>query len=340
MRWNAAAVGAAALLLAASGPALAETATRADGKGRTITFDLQAPGVDVDGYARLLSESLHGDEISTVVVRVVPGPAIATECGAGAAACFQRIGDDSRIIVPATTATGVRDSLIHEYGHHVDSTVRHQAGRCPDGTPRWWAARGAAALLSSGELRCDYGAGWSRSVAEVFAEDYRVLNVPGATSRGAAGQPTPAVLDALRLDLAELDRAIPPAPPGAMPEPVPPPDPAGAPNGAPVAAVDAPVLRPGRGLARAGRVKAGRTSVIRFRVTAKRRVALVVRRRGALRADFSVVLRCGRGPVLVGDGRRRSVVTVAGRVGPGRCTATIRAGRKGLSYSARVLLPR
>lgn len=339
MRWNSAAVGAAALLLAVSGPALAATATRADAKGRTITFDLQAPGVDVDGYAALLSGALHGDEISAVVIRVIPGSAIATECGEGAAACFQRINADSRIIVPATTAAGVRDSLIHEYGHHVDSTVRHQAGRCSDGTARWWGARGAAALLASGDLRCDYGAGWSRSIAEVFAEDYRVLNVPGATSRGAAGQPTPAVLDALRLDLAELDRAVPAPPPGATPEPVPPADPAGASNGVP-AGVDAPVLRPGRGLARAGRVKAGRTSVIRFRVTTKRRVALVVSRRGALRSDFSVVLRCGRGPVLVGDGRRRSVVTVAGRVGPGRCTATIRAGRKGLSFSAKVRIPR
>ena len=75
MRWTATAAGAAALLLAASGPALAETATRVDGKGRGITFDLQAPGVDVDGYARLLSDSLHGDEISAVVIRVIPGSA-------------------------------------------------------------------------------------------------------------------------------------------------------------------------------------------------------------------------------------------------------------------------
>ena len=340
MRWTAAAAGAAALLLAASGPALAETATRVDGKGRGITFDLQAPGVDVDGYARLLSDSLHGDEISAVVIRVIPGAAIAIECGEGAAACFQRAGADARIIVPATTAAGVRDSLIHEYGHHVDSTVRHQTGRCSDGTARWWAARGAAALLASGDLRCDYGAGWSRSIAEVFAEDYRVLNVPGATSRGAAGQPAPAVLDALRADLAEMDRAVPAPPPGATPEPVPPADPSGAVDGAAAAGADAPVLRPGRGLARAGRLVAGRASVIRFRLTAKGRVALLVRRRGALRADFSVVLRCGRGPVLVGDGRRRAAVRVAGRVGPGRCTATVRAGRKHLSYRASVRLLR
>lgn len=79
--------------------------------------------------------------------------------------------------------------------------------------------------------------------------------------------------------------------------------------------------------------------MIRFRVTAKRRVALVVRRRGALRTDFSVVLRCGRGRALVGDGRRRAVVRVAGRIGPGRCTATVRAGRKGLTYRASVRLP-
>ncbi len=335
-----AAAGAAALLATAAAPALAETLTRSDAAGRAITFDLRAAGVDVNGYARVLSESLHGDEISAVTIRVVPASAIAAECGDGAAACFERVGRVATIVVPARTASAVRDSLVHEYGHHVDSTVRHQAGACSDGTARWWAARGAAAALASGRLRCDYSSGWGRSVAEVFAEDYRVLNVAGAVSRGALGQPGPAVLEALRQDVVALAGATPAPPPGAPPEPVPRPEPSAPTTGVPSAAGKAPVLRRGRGLGRAGRLRARGIVRIPFRLTARKRVALVVGRRGAARRDFVVILRCGRGPALVGDGRRRGVVRVAGRVGPGRCTATIRAGRKALRFGARLrLLP-
>jgi hypothetical protein len=332
-RWTTALVaGSVALVVAAPVRALAEIATRSDAKGRTITFDLQTAGVDVAAYAGVLSETLHGDEISTVTVRVIPPAAIATECGAGAAACFERDGSGARIIVPAEAATAVRDSLVHEYGHHIDSTVRHQTGQCSDGTRRWWAARGGAALLASGQLRCDYSAGWDRSLAEVFAEDYRALNVPGAVSRGALGQPGPAVLDALRQDLADLDRATPPAAPG---EPVPAPDPS-QPRAGGAGGLTVPVLRRGGRLTRAGRLAPREVVTIGFRLIARRRLALSVSRRGAARADFAVVLRCGRGPALIGDGRRRAAVALGGRLGPGRCTATIRAGRRGLDFGARL----
>ncbi len=333
-RWTTALIaGAAALSAGAPAAALAEIATRSDGAGRTITFDLQAAGVDVDGYAQLLSQALHGDEIGAVTVRVVPDSAIAVECGAGAAACYERTGSNARIIVPAVTAAAVRDSLVHEYGHHVDSTVRHQPGTCADGTPRWWAARGAAAALASGQVRCDYGAGWERSLAEVFAEDYRVLNVAGAMSRGTLGQPGPVVLEALRQDLAALGQGVPPPPPGTPAEPSPPPGPSGG-------AADPPLLRRGANLTRSGRLSAGQVAKIGFRLTGRHRVALVVRRRGAARGDFAVVLRCGRGAALIGDGRRRSAVTVSGRVGPGRCTATVRAGRRGLDFGVRLRVQR
>lgn len=336
----------AALAVGAPTAALAEITTRPDASGRTITFDLQAAGVDVDGYAGLLAGTLHGDEISAVTVRVVPASAMLVECGAGAAACYRRSGSNARITVPAASVAAVRDSLVHEYGHHVDSSVRHlSATNCSDGTPRWWAARGAAASLASGNLRCDYGAGWERSVAEVFAEDYRVLNVQGAVSRGALGQPGPAVLDALRLDLADLVRSVPAPPPGAPPEPVPPPDPAspgaGAPGpGTPGKTAGAPLLRRGANLARSGRLRAGKVAKIRFRVTGRQRIALVVRRRGSVRRDFSVVLRCGRAKAIIGDGRRRSRVVVRGRVGPGLCTAKVRAGRRGLAYGLVVRIRR
>jgi hypothetical protein len=60
----------AALALATG--AGAELVTRADSEGRTITFDVQAPGVDVDWYAALLRAAAHGDEISRRSIRIVP----------------------------------------------------------------------------------------------------------------------------------------------------------------------------------------------------------------------------------------------------------------------------
>ena len=60
----------AALALATA--AGAEIVTRADTEGRTITFDVQAPSVDVDWYAAVLRAAAHGDEISRVTIRIVP----------------------------------------------------------------------------------------------------------------------------------------------------------------------------------------------------------------------------------------------------------------------------
>ncbi len=59
----------AALALATA--AGAEIVTRADTEGRTITFDVQAPSVDVDWYAAVLRAAAHGDEISRVTIRIV-----------------------------------------------------------------------------------------------------------------------------------------------------------------------------------------------------------------------------------------------------------------------------
>ena len=53
----------AALALATA--AGAEIVTKADSEGRTITFDVRAPGVDVDWYAAILRAAVHGDEIYT-----------------------------------------------------------------------------------------------------------------------------------------------------------------------------------------------------------------------------------------------------------------------------------
>ncbi|MDH3226487.1 MAG: hypothetical protein OEM67_05285, partial [Thermoleophilia bacterium] len=163
--------------------ALATTAAAAeqvvnDSRGRPITFDVQAAGVDVNGYAAILDRSLHGNEISDVVVRVIPENQIARECGSGALACYQWSNRGGALItVPSMPPAQVTSPLVHEYGHHVDATYAHlDSARGLDGTARWWSARGMAALLSSGQVAFSYGLGWPRSVAEIFAEDYKNLN--------------------------------------------------------------------------------------------------------------------------------------------------------------------
>lgn len=316
--WRAHATGAAALAvaLAVAVPAAAVQQTARDSAGRVITFDVQAPGADVPGYAGILDGLLHGAEISQVVVTIVPETAIATTCGAGAAACYRYSSrEGATIFVPSLPPDRVRGSLAHEYGHHVDATRPHLAGaRGLDGTPSWWASRGMGGLLAGGSVAWDYSLGWDRSIAEVFAEDYTLANGARATSSIRwLGNPTPAVVDAIRADL------VGPAAPAGTPGPgsvAPAPPPAGA-GGA--AGARRRVVAKG-----SGRLAAGRRARIDFALTAPR--AVWVRVSGASGGRVRAVLRCGRralGGAAALPGRR--AVVRATRVGPGRCRVTLRA---------------
>ena len=208
-RRRALAIGAATMVLAAAAPAAAVPEVTHDSAGRPIHFDVQAQGADVAGYTAILDGLLHGQEISAVTVTIVPQPSIATQCGAGAAACYRWSSrGDAVMFVPNLAPAQVRGSLTHEYGHHVDATRPHLAGAGGlDGTAGWWRARGMATLLAQGQVAWDYSRGWDRSIAEVFAEDYKLTNLPGETSRiGWLGPPSPAVSDAIRADLAGARR--------------------------------------------------------------------------------------------------------------------------------------
>ena len=221
-RRRALAIGAATMALAAAAPAAAVPEVTHDSAGRPIHFDVQAQGADVAGYTAILDGLLHGQEISAVTVTIVPQPSIATQCGAGAAACYRWSSrGDAVMFVPNLAPAQVRGSLTHEYGHHVDATRPHLAGAGGlDGTAGWWRARGMATLLAQGQVAWDYSRGWDRSIAEVFAEDYKLTNLPGETSRIAwLGPPSPAVSDAIRADL--TGPTVAPAPPAQPPVPPP-----------------------------------------------------------------------------------------------------------------------
>lgn len=316
---HALAIGAAALLLASAASARAEPQVAYDSAGRPINFDVQAQGADVAGYAAILDGLLHGAEISDVTVTIVPQSAIATSCGGGAAACYRWSSRGGAVMfVPSLASAQVRGALTHEYGHHVDATRPHLAGaRGLDGTAGWWRARGMATLLAQGQVAWDYAQGWDRSIAEVFAEDYKLTNAPDETSRiDWLGPPPAAVADAIRADLA--GPTVAPAPPAQPPAP---PPAVGAPQPSPGAAV-APRAR---AVARAsGWLPAGRRARVRFAVPAARRVAVTVS--GVTAGRVRAVLRC-RGRTLAGAAavRGRPVTVRAGRVPRGACSVGLRA---------------
>ena len=175
-----AAVLLAAVLLATAGPAAAVMKTYPDGRGNTISVDVRAGGGQPAKYAEILADSIHGDEVNDVTVRVVSRAAIARECHPLAEACYgAEPGQRPLIFIPAAPAAALRSTLIHEYGHHVDQAYTHRRARAGrlDGTPRWWSARRIALRLSRREIAWDYRRGWERSLAEIFAEDYAVTNL-------------------------------------------------------------------------------------------------------------------------------------------------------------------
>jgi hypothetical protein len=302
-----------ALMLAGAAPAMAGQQVTHDSAGRPITFDVQAQGADVAGYTAVLDGLQHGAEIRDVLVTIVPRSSIATECGSGAVACYRWSSRGGAVMfVPDLAPAQVRGSLAHEYGHHVDATRPHlQGAKGLDGTAGWWQARGMAALLAQGQVAWDYSLGWDHSIAEIFAEDYKLTNTSGETSQIRwLGPPSAAVSDAIRSDLAGA--TVSPVPPAQAPMPAP------ASRPAATGAAARKVIRSG------GRLALGRRAQVRFPVTSPGRVAVNVK--GVTRGRVRAVLRCNGRPVGGAAARRGRPATVqVARVAPGACRVTLRA---------------
>ncbi|MBA3735336.1 MAG: hypothetical protein H0W90_09080 [Actinobacteria bacterium] len=186
-----------ALALVVATGANAAIVTSHDSQGRQITFDVRAANVDTEWYASVLRASAHGNEISDVTIRIVPESQIPALCGGeDASACYTGRSGPPTIMISAGKSRVLEDTLLHEYGHHLD-TYWHVSG-VPElnGTPVWWEARGMAARLASHQVAFDYSLGWNRGIGEIFAEDYSYshtgdryaiswLNPPDATLKAA-----------------------------------------------------------------------------------------------------------------------------------------------------------
>jgi hypothetical protein len=293
-----------AAALASATVARAELVVKQDAAGRALNFDVLAPDVNVDWYAGLISNTAHGNEVSTVTIRIVPQSEIRSACGAGAAACYQRRRATPTITVAAGESERLAATVLHEYGHHLDANWRVSGVDELNGTSVWWSMRGMAALLAAGTVTDDYSNGWAHSIGEIFAEDYSAINMGSDRyySIPWLAPPDEALKTAL---LAELGGAN-----------VPPPTPA-----------PAPAVRPVT-ISRSGTLAAGARSAIPFGLLGPgRHVTLTAAVSPVRRAQVAR----GRIQVMCGGSVVRTKAVVAGRtamldlpgLGPASCEAAL-----------------
>ncbi|MBD0338238.1 MAG: hypothetical protein ICV67_03020 [Thermoleophilia bacterium] len=305
---------AASVSLAIASPAAADVVLAQDGHGRTITFDVQTADVNTSWYASILSAAYHGDEISRVTIRIMAPAEIAGVCGSGAAACYSQRRTGALIVVPAGQSDALAAIVLHEYGHHIDASTAVPGIREPNGTPRWWAARGMPSLVESGEVARDYGLGWERAIGEIFAEDYVQAHMTARFRIRWLAPPAEDILGAIRQDLG-VEPARPVPPEAAEP-------------------VRAPLV-----VTRSGALAVGRRQALPFTLLGPgRRVTFTVTLlRGRVRmeivCDGRVVARQTLGP-----GRRRATLHRSA-LGPASCRAAVRnAGTATARYSLRLRL--
>jgi hypothetical protein len=175
---------------------------RYDDKRRPMTFDVRAPGVDVDWYADVLRRTLHGGEIESAVVRIVPGRQVTFYCGQKATSCYVGDPEGGILTVQAGRDHGVAALVRHEYAHHLDATYDLTLTKNSDNRAgRWWRARKIEQRLRRGEVAHTTRRGWTRSIQEIFAEDFMRLHMRAPYRIGWLDPPSERVLDALNRDI-------------------------------------------------------------------------------------------------------------------------------------------
>ncbi len=285
--------------LALAGEAAAAEVIVPDDAGRPIKFDVRVEGVDIEWYAALLRAAPHGDEITTVRIDLVSRDELRATCGRNAAGCYGR----NVIVVPAEQSDSNAHTLVHEYGHHLDRSIPVEGTAEPNGTSTWWRARGMAALVRIGSVARSYVIGWSRSIAEIFAEDYAQLALPGSPfAIEWLEPPNETVLASIRGDLGL----------GPIPEIVTPPT---------------PVLKP-LTRTRSGNLAPKQRSSIPFGLLGPgRHVVATATITGPRekRARATLEIRCDGERVarkLIGTGKTSATIDRPS-LGPGDCTATL-----------------
>ena len=280
-----------------SGEGLAGEVLLPDDQGRTIHFDVRVDGVDAEWYAAVLRAAPHGNEISTVEIDIVSWDEMHTTCGRNASGCYSR----NKMVVPAEQSDENAHTLVHEFGHHLDRSTPVTGVGEPNGMPEWWRARGVAELVRLRTVATSYILGWDRSIAEIFAEDYAQLALPGSSFNIMwLDGPDETVLAGLRADLG---------------------------LGPPPETVHPPVIKPVR-LSRDGNLAPRRKTAIPFNLLGpNRRVTATATFAGAAEkgARATLEVRCAGKRVALKTLRHgKTAFAIDQRdLGPADCTATL-----------------
>ncbi len=183
--------------------------------GESVTVDVsteiaQDPALQLR-WADFLTTLVHGPELASVTVVIVPLQSLRGVCGGSALGCY--LGSSKTLYAPADDVPGqttARSILAHEYGHHIAGSASNSPWPAIDwGTKRWATVVGVCAGVGSGRLHPgDERQNYALNPGEAFPEAYRVLNeqllgLP-ATPWSAVDlslQPSQAALDAIRLDI-------------------------------------------------------------------------------------------------------------------------------------------
>ena len=195
-------IACAAGALVAAQASEAAIVIRHDHAGRVVTFDVQAPGVQVGWYAAILGNALHGDEIQTARIRIVSHARLSRLCeGTDAQGCYEGNEKGGTLIIPAGRSAAAAHRLLHEYAHHIDMARSNFLHTSKPWASSWWAARGMKTLLANGQVSPTYDLGRGRAVGEIFAEDYVQVNLHTNYFIRSLSRPDRAVRAALRRDL-------------------------------------------------------------------------------------------------------------------------------------------
>ena len=130
-------------------------------------------------WADFLASLVHGDELSSVDVRLESERQVRRLCGRLALACYSP--STHTIVVPFVQSPDgptTESVLAHEYGHHIAATRLNTPWDANDyGPKRWATAVGVCQKAQAGVLfPGDEGENYTFNPAEIFAEDYRLLN--------------------------------------------------------------------------------------------------------------------------------------------------------------------
>jgi hypothetical protein len=164
-------------------------------------------------WADYLSSLVHGSELSTVEVRFDSSRQVRRLCGRLALACYSP--STHAIVVPfdqSPDGPSPESILAHEYGHHVAASRLNTPWDANDyGPKRWATAAGVCQKAQAGTLfPGDEGENYAFNPAEIFAEDYRLLNeqrlglpISAWEIVDQSVQPDQTVLDALAQDVTD-----------------------------------------------------------------------------------------------------------------------------------------